>query len=65
MIVIEDDHNVTILFVPGYVFSASLPPMLASAATMALELIDNDVTMTARLRDISEALHTALSDVDG
>ena len=39
--------------------------MLASAATMALELIDNDVTMTSRLKTVSEALHAALSDVEG
>ncbi|KAF0303293.1 Sodium/hydrogen exchanger 8 [Amphibalanus amphitrite] len=49
----------------GYVFSASLPPMLASAATMALELIDNDVTLTSRLKTVSEKLHDALSNVDG
>ncbi|XP_037085055.1 serine palmitoyltransferase 1-like [Pollicipes pollicipes] len=49
----------------GYVFSASLPPMLASAATKALELIDNDVTMTSRLRTVSETLHMALSAVEG
>ncbi|XP_043224355.1 serine palmitoyltransferase 1-like [Amphibalanus amphitrite] len=48
----------------GYVFSASLPPMLASAATMALELIDNDVTLTSRLKTVSEKLHAALSNVD-
>jgi len=49
----------------GYVFSASLPPMLASAATKALELIDNDVTITSRLRAVSQSLHAALSDLDG
>ena len=39
--------------------------MLASAATRALELIDNDVTITSRLKTVSEKLHDALADMDG
>jgi 8-amino-7-oxononanoate synthase len=33
-----------------YVFSTALPPMLASAATAALTLIDEDASLVARLR---------------
>ena len=56
---------ITLFLVAGYVFSASLPPMLASAATRALELIDSDVTITSRLKAVSEKLHDALADMGG
>ncbi|XP_033637092.1 serine palmitoyltransferase 1-like [Asterias rubens] len=47
----------------GYCFSASLPPMLASAAMAALDLMDEDPTMAVRLQKRSQFVHEELSKI--
>lgn len=46
----------------GYCFSASLPPLLATAAKEALKIIDNEPERVQRLRMISEKFHVGLAE---
>ncbi|KAI6243007.1 Aminotran-1-2 domain-containing protein [Aphelenchoides fujianensis] len=46
----------------GYCFSASLPPLLATAAQEALNIIDEEPERIRKLRANSEAMHRALGD---
>ncbi|XP_041356740.1 serine palmitoyltransferase 1-like isoform X2 [Gigantopelta aegis] len=48
----------------GYCFSASLPPMLASAAAQALSIIENNPNMLAKLRENCELMHEGLSKIE-
>ncbi|XP_038049592.1 serine palmitoyltransferase 1-like [Patiria miniata] len=47
----------------GYCFSASLPPMLASAAMAALDIMEDDPTMASRLQARSEHVHEELAKI--
>lgn len=49
----------------GYCFSASLPPMLASAAIAAIDSIDNDPSIIGKLSSNAQALHQKLQDLSG
>lgn len=49
----------------GYVFSASLPPYLASAAISAIDVIQENPQLITNLRDNSKILTTGLSDIQG
>lgn len=49
----------------GYCFSASLPPMLATAAIESLRLIDEKPGMLVELRENCEKIHSKLSDING
>ncbi|KAF8384137.1 sptl-1 [Pristionchus pacificus] len=46
----------------GYCFSASLPPLLATAANEALTMIKEDPGRVHRLQDRSRALHAGLTE---
>lgn len=46
----------------GYCFSASLPPLLATAAKQALKIIDEEPERVQRLNKISKQLHNGLVD---
>lgn len=49
----------------GYVFSASLPPYLASAAISAIDVIEENPQLITKLRDNSKLLSTGLSEIQG
>ncbi|XP_071509809.1 serine palmitoyltransferase 1-like [Diadema antillarum] len=49
----------------GYCFSASLPPMLATAALTALDLTQEEADIFDRLRSKSEFVHHQLSGLPG
>jgi serine palmitoyltransferase len=49
----------------GYVFSASLPPYLASAAISAVDHLEENPSVLANLRSNITLLHKELSDVQG
>ncbi|XP_067678319.1 serine palmitoyltransferase 1-like [Haliotis asinina] len=49
----------------GYCFSASLPPMLASAATQALSILDNNPGLLVQLEENSKLMHKGLSKLEG
>ncbi|KAL5021129.1 hypothetical protein ScPMuIL_000284 [Solemya velum] len=50
----------------GYCFSASLPPMLASAATQALTIMEaNSAVLFTSLRENAEKIHDGLLQVEG
>jgi serine palmitoyltransferase len=44
----------------GYCFSASLPPLLATAAREALKIIDDDSGRVQRLTQVSQQFHKGL-----
>ena len=50
---------------PGYVFSAALAPLCAAAAMCAIDLLDDQPEMTAKLRGVCRAMHQALANIDG
>ncbi|KAI3801826.1 hypothetical protein L1987_29943 [Smallanthus sonchifolius] len=49
----------------GYVFSASLPPYLASAAIAAIDVIEENPQLITMLRDNSKILSTGLLGIQG
>ncbi|XP_042004666.1 long chain base biosynthesis protein 1-like isoform X2 [Salvia splendens] len=49
----------------GYVFSASLPPYLASAAITAIDVLEENPNLITKLRENISSLHKGLSDVQG
>ncbi|CAN6466260.1 unnamed protein product [Victoria cruziana] len=49
----------------GYVFSASLPPYLASAAITAINILEENPKLLSKLRDNISVLHKGLSDIRG
>ncbi|EFJ35907.1 hypothetical protein SELMODRAFT_230105 [Selaginella moellendorffii] len=49
----------------GYCFSASLPPFLATASISAIELLEDDPSVLARLHNNIALFHKCLSDVSG
>ncbi|XP_061119549.1 serine palmitoyltransferase 1 [Conger conger] len=49
----------------GYCFSASLPPMLASAAIEALSIMEEDPGIFSVLREKCSRVHTALQGIPG
>ncbi|XP_071742241.1 long chain base biosynthesis protein 1 [Rutidosis leptorrhynchoides] len=49
----------------GYVFSASQPPYLASAAITAIDLIEDNPQLLTRLRNNIKTLFTGLSGIQG
>uniref|UniRef100_A0AAR2LVK8 Serine palmitoyltransferase 1 n=1 Tax=Pygocentrus nattereri TaxID=42514 RepID=A0AAR2LVK8_PYGNA len=49
----------------GYCFSASLPPMLASAAIEALNIMEEDPEIFTILREKCKHAHKALQDIPG
>eukprot|EP01135_Chromosphaera_perkinsii_P011459 Nk52_evm35s2402 gene=Nk52_evmTU35s2402 len=49
----------------GYVFSASLPPLLNATAICALEQLQSNPGMVAELQKKAKALHSKLSYVEG
>ncbi|KAI5676673.1 hypothetical protein M9H77_07623 [Catharanthus roseus] len=49
----------------GYVFSASLPPYLASAAITAIDILEENPHLTRKLARNIDILRKALSDVQG
>ncbi|XP_035846551.1 long chain base biosynthesis protein 1b-like [Helianthus annuus] len=49
----------------GYVFSASLPPYLASAAVAAIDVIEENPQLITKLRDNSKLLSTGLLGIKG
>ncbi|XP_055332249.1 serine palmitoyltransferase 1-like [Paramacrobiotus metropolitanus] len=49
----------------GYCFSASLPPLLASAASAALDIVANKPEMFEQLEVVSLAMHKRLSNIPG
>ncbi|KAJ8306164.1 hypothetical protein KUTeg_016709 [Tegillarca granosa] len=49
----------------GYCFSASLPPMLATAAEQALSIIENNHNILEDLRENCKKVHDKLSKING
>ena len=49
----------------GYVFSASLPPLLNSTAICALDILDRSPELVATLRAKAKRLHKKLSYIEG
>ncbi|KAK4476913.1 hypothetical protein RD792_016079 [Penstemon davidsonii] len=49
----------------GYVFSASLPPYLASAAITAIDVLEENPVLIKKLKENISNLHKGLSDVQG
>ncbi|CAC5423805.1 SPT [Mytilus coruscus] len=49
----------------GYCFSASLPPMLATAAIEALNIIQNDSNILSKLRENCRKMYDGLSMISG
>ncbi|KAL3814391.1 hypothetical protein ACJIZ3_015659 [Penstemon smallii] len=49
----------------GYVFSASLPPYLASAAITAIDVLEENPVLIKKLKGNIANLHKGLSDVEG
>eukprot|EP01133_Synstelium_polycarpum_P015374 gene15374-18236_t len=49
----------------GYVFSASLPPFLSTAAEAAIDILDENPKRLEALAKNAQTLYTALSDVSG
>ncbi|KAL2482640.1 Long chain base biosynthesis protein 1 [Forsythia ovata] len=49
----------------GYVFSASLPPYLASAAITAIDVLDGNPDLITKLKKNTFTLYKGLSDVQG
>ncbi|KAJ4829642.1 serine palmitoyltransferase component [Turnera subulata] len=49
----------------GYVFSASLPPYLASAAITAIDILEDNPALMQKLRDNVALLWKGLSNVEG
>lgn len=49
----------------GYVFSASLPPYLASAAITAIDVLEENPSLIKKLNENIATLHKGLSDVQG
>ncbi|KAK8574711.1 hypothetical protein V6N12_062398 [Hibiscus sabdariffa] len=49
----------------GYVFSASLPPYLASAAITAIDVLEQNPDLTSKLKENIAILWKGLSDVQG
>ena len=57
------DHQ--ILAGMGYIFSASLPPLLATAVITALDMIDSDPELVLRLQDNALEVHNSFQSIDG
>jgi len=57
------DHQ--ILAGMGYIFSASLPPLLATAVITALDMIDSDPELVLRLQDNALEVHNNFESIDG
>ncbi|KAG6434659.1 hypothetical protein SASPL_106299 [Salvia splendens] len=49
----------------GYVFSASLPPYLASAAITAIDVLEENPNLITKLRENIASLHKGLSSLQG
>ncbi|XP_022882355.1 long chain base biosynthesis protein 1b-like [Olea europaea var. sylvestris] len=49
----------------GYLFSASLPPYLASAAIAAVDVLEDNLDLITKLKKNVATLHNGLSDVRG
>jgi serine palmitoyltransferase len=49
----------------GYVYSASLPPLLAAASIAALDTIDQAPSLLSQLRKNVETIYQGLSSIDG
>ncbi|XP_048256034.1 serine palmitoyltransferase 1-like [Haliotis rufescens] len=49
----------------GYCFSASLPPMLASAATQAISILENQPVLLTQLEENCKLMHEGLSKLEG
>lgn len=49
----------------GYCFSASLPPLLASAAHAAIDCLEADPDICERLRQKASFLHERLAEIEG
>ncbi|KAG8234439.1 hypothetical protein J437_LFUL014185 [Ladona fulva] len=49
----------------GYCFSASLPPLLASAAIRALEIMEKNPQMFADLKALCQTMHESLASING
>ncbi|CAH9116932.1 unnamed protein product [Cuscuta epithymum] len=49
----------------GYVFSASLPPYLASAAITAINILEENPALITKLRENIKTILTGLSDIKG
>uniref|UniRef100_T1J9G1 Serine palmitoyltransferase 1 n=1 Tax=Strigamia maritima TaxID=126957 RepID=T1J9G1_STRMM len=49
----------------GYCFSASLPPMLASAATAAIKIIEEDPSIIETLSSNAQSIHSKLKELNG
>ncbi|KAJ8761383.1 hypothetical protein K2173_001514 [Erythroxylum novogranatense] len=49
----------------GYVFSASLPPYLASAAITAIDVLENNPTLISKLKDNITIMWKGLTDLHG
>jgi len=49
----------------GYVYSASLPPLLGAHSQVALDFIDQDPSLLTKLRTNVQLLHNALSSING
>lgn len=49
----------------GYVFSASLPPYLASAAITAIDVLEENPDLITKLKKNTAILRTGLSDIHG
>ncbi|KAG8368638.1 hypothetical protein BUALT_Bualt15G0066400 [Buddleja alternifolia] len=49
----------------GYVFSASLPPYLASVAITAVNVLEENPNLITKLKENIVTLHKGLSDVEG
>ena len=52
-------------YLPGYCFSASLPPMLAAGALKALDLMLENPSMFTDIHERAHALHDAFDKIPG
>ena len=52
------------LFGSGYCFSASLPPLLANAASNALQILNDNPEMFQNLKKVCCFLHQKLMEID-
>uniref|UniRef100_A0AAR2M3P7 Serine palmitoyltransferase 1 n=1 Tax=Pygocentrus nattereri TaxID=42514 RepID=A0AAR2M3P7_PYGNA len=62
---VTEHFGVSRLSGQGYCFSASLPPMLASAAIEALNIMEEDPEIFTILREKCKHAHKALQDIPG
>jgi len=49
----------------GYVYSASLPPLLAAASITSLDILDQNPNLLSQLRKNVELMHKGLSTIEG